>query len=78
MGYGNLPVCIAKTQLSLSHEPSWKGAPKDYTFPIVDIRASIGAGFLYPLAGEVRLPKTKQLHQIEFPLPTPRFKPCPV
>jgi formyltetrahydrofolate synthetase len=45
---------MAKTHLSLSHDPSWKGVPTGYTFPIRDIRASVGAGFLYPLAGEVR------------------------
>jgi formyltetrahydrofolate synthetase len=38
----------------LSHDPSLKGVPKDYVFPIRDIRASVGAGFLYPLAGEMR------------------------
>ena len=53
MGFGNLPVCIAKTQLSISHDPSLKGAPSGYKFPIKDIRCSIGAGYLYPLAGEV-------------------------
>jgi len=37
----------------LSHEPSWKGVPHGYRFPIRDIRASMGAGFLYPLAGEM-------------------------
>ena len=45
---------MAKTHLSLSHEPAWKGRPKDYILPIRDIRASIGAGFLYPLCGEMR------------------------
>lgn len=54
MGYGNLPVCIAKTQLSISHDSSLKGAPSGYVFPIKDIRASIGAGFLYPLAGDIQ------------------------
>ncbi|MCE2404269.1 MAG: formate--tetrahydrofolate ligase [Dehalococcoidia bacterium] len=53
LGWGNLPLCIAKTALSLSHEASWKGVPKDYLFPIRDVRASIGAGFLYPLAGDI-------------------------
>lgn len=53
-GYDKLPICMAKTHLSLSHEPSWKGEPKDYTIPIRDIRASVGAGFLYPLCGEMR------------------------
>ncbi len=54
LSYDKMPICMAKTHLSLSHEPSWKGVPKHYTFPIRDIRASVGAGFLYPLAGEMR------------------------
>lgn len=54
LGYGNLPVCIAKTQYSFSHDPALKGSPKGFTFPIIDIRASVGAGFLYPLAGEIQ------------------------
>jgi len=45
---------MAKTHLSLSHDPALKGVPRGYTFPIRDIRASVGAGFLYPLAGAVR------------------------
>ncbi|MDI6708220.1 MAG: formate--tetrahydrofolate ligase [Candidatus Thermoplasmatota archaeon] len=53
-GLDKLPVCMAKTHLSLSHEPSWKGAPKNYRLPVRDIRASVGAGFLYPLCGEMR------------------------
>ncbi len=54
LGYDKMPICMAKTHLSLSHEPGWKGVPSGYTFPITDIRASVGAGFIYPLAGEVR------------------------
>lgn len=54
LGWDKLPICMAKTHLSLSHEPSWKGRPKDFTLPVRDIRASIGAGFLYPLCGEMR------------------------
>ena len=50
-GWGNLPICMAKTHLSTSHDPSRRGSPRGYTFPISDIRASLGAGFLYPLAG---------------------------
>ncbi len=50
-GFGNLPICMAKTHLSLSHDASVKGAPTGYTFPIREVRASIGAGFIYPLAG---------------------------
>lgn len=53
LGYDKMPICMAKSHLSLSHEPSWKGVPRGYRFPIRDIRASIGAGFLYPLAGEL-------------------------
>jgi formyltetrahydrofolate synthetase len=52
-GWGNLPICMAKTHLSISHDPSLKGSPRGYTFPISDIRASVGAGFLFPLAGTV-------------------------
>ncbi len=54
LGYGNLPICMAKTHLSLSHDPALKGAPKGWRLPIRDIRASIGAGFLYPLCGDMR------------------------
>lgn len=50
-GFGNLPICMAKTHLSLSHEPDKKGVPKDFILPISDVRASIGAGFIYPLVG---------------------------
>ena len=52
-GFGNLPVCMAKTQLSLSHDPKLKSAPTGYTFPIREVRASVGAGFIYPLAGDM-------------------------
>lgn len=52
-GFGDLPICMAKTHLSLSHDPSLKGVPKNFVLPIRDIRASIGAGFLYPLVGEM-------------------------
>jgi formyltetrahydrofolate synthetase len=53
-GLDNLPICVAKTHLSLSHDPNLKGVPTDYTLPIRDIRPSAGAGFLYPLCGEMR------------------------
>ena len=52
-GWGNLPICMAKTHLSISHDPSKRGRPSDYAFPIADIRASVGAGFLYALAGRI-------------------------
>ena len=54
LGYDKLPLNMAKTHLSLSHNPVWKGVPKDFIVPITDIRASVGAGFLYPLLGEMR------------------------
>lgn len=54
LGYDKLPLCMAKTHLSLSHDPNLKGVPKGYKLPIRDIRASVGAGFLYPLCGEMR------------------------
>uniref|UniRef100_A0A8C0BQ70 C-1-tetrahydrofolate synthase, cytoplasmic n=1 Tax=Buteo japonicus TaxID=224669 RepID=A0A8C0BQ70_9AVES len=50
-GFGNLPICMAKTHLSLSHDPEKKGAPTGFILPVRDIRASVGAGFLYPLVG---------------------------
>ena len=53
-GLGNLPICMAKTHLSLSHDPDVKGRPTGFTVPIEDIRPSVGAGFLYPLCGAVR------------------------
>ena len=54
LGYGNLPVCMAKTQASLSHDPKLLGRPRDYVFPIRDVRLSAGAGFVYALAGKQR------------------------
>tara|TARA_Y100000996_G_scaffold409657_1_gene390680 strand:- start:3653 stop:5272 length:1620 start_codon:yes stop_codon:yes gene_type:complete len=52
-GWGDLPICMAKTHLSISHNPSMKGCPKDYEFNISDARASLGAGFIYPIAGNI-------------------------
>lgn len=54
LGYDRLPICMAKTHLSLSHDPKLKGRPTGFTLPIRDIRASVGAGFLYALCGEMR------------------------
>jgi len=53
-GWDKLPICMAKTHLSLSHDPNLKGRPRDFILPIRDIRASIGAGFLYPLCGKMQ------------------------
>lgn len=51
LGFDRLPICMAKTHLSLSHDPTLKGVPTGYRIPIRDVRASVGAGFLYPLLG---------------------------
>ena len=53
-GFGKLPVCIAKTHLSLSSDPALKGAPAGWTLPVREVRASVGAGFVYPICGEMR------------------------
>lgn len=53
-GFGNLPVCIAKTHLSLSDNPAVKGAPTGWRLPVREVRASIGAGFIYPICGDMR------------------------
>ncbi len=50
-GFDKLPICMAKTHLSISHDPNLKGAPSGFTVPVREIRASVGAGFLYPLLG---------------------------
>ena len=52
-GWGNLPICMAKTHLSLSHIKSKKGLPSDYIFRVTGARASVGAGFIYPTAGNI-------------------------
>ncbi|EEB05111.1 C-1-tetrahydrofolate synthase [Schizosaccharomyces japonicus yFS275] len=52
-GFGHLPVCMAKTQYSLSHDPKLKNVPKDFVIPIRDMRLSAGAGFIYPLVAEI-------------------------
>jgi formyltetrahydrofolate synthetase len=54
LGYDRMPVCIAKTQFSLSHDPALKGRPRGWNLPVRDVRASVGAGFLYPLAADIR------------------------
>lgn len=53
-GLGNLPICIAKTQYSLSHDPALKGAPEGFTVPIRDVRMAAGAGYLYALAADIQ------------------------
>ena len=53
-GFDKLPMCMAKTHLSISHDATVKGVPSNYKLPIREIRASVGAGFLYPLCGAMR------------------------
>jgi formate--tetrahydrofolate ligase len=53
-GFGGLPLCVAKTQLSLSSDPKLKGAPTGWRLPVNQVRASVGAGFIYPICGEMR------------------------
>jgi formate--tetrahydrofolate ligase len=68
-GFDNLPVCIAKSHLSLSHDPNLKGAPTGWTLPVREVRASVGAGFIYPICGDMRtmpgLGKTPAAHTID-------------
>ncbi len=52
-GFGNLPICMAKTQNSISHDKTLFGAPKNYTFPIRDVQLYSGAGFVVAFAGEI-------------------------
>jgi methylenetetrahydrofolate dehydrogenase (NADP+)/methenyltetrahydrofolate cyclohydrolase/formyltetrahydrofolate synthetase len=76
LGFDKLPICMAKTHLSLSHDPSLKGVPKGFVVPIRDIRASVGAGFLYPLVGEMRtmpgLPARPVFYDVDLDLETGR------
>ena len=53
-GYGHFPICMAKTHLSISHDPAVKGAPHDYVMTVREVRASVGAGFISPMLGEMR------------------------
>lgn len=53
-GYSNLPICMAKTQYSFSHDPKLKGVPTGFTVPIRAVRLSAGAGFLYPILGDMQ------------------------
>jgi formate--tetrahydrofolate ligase len=53
-GFGHLPVCIAKTHLSISSDPTLKGAPTGWRLPVREVRASVGAGFVYPICGDMQ------------------------
>ncbi|MDP3014398.1 MAG: formate--tetrahydrofolate ligase [Candidatus Subteraquimicrobiales bacterium] len=54
LGWDKFPICMAKTHLSISHDPALKGRPRNFRLPVRDIRPSVGAGFLYPLCGDMR------------------------
>lgn len=73
-GFDSLPMCMAKTHLSLSHDPNLKGAPTGFTVPIRDLRASVGAGFIYPLLGAMStmpgLPTRPAYYDIDLDLET--------
>ncbi len=74
LGFNKLPMCMAKTHLSLSHDPLLKGAPKGFILPVREIRASVGAGFLYPLLGEMStmpgLPTRPVFYDVDLDLET--------
>ncbi len=74
LGYDRLPINMAKTHLSFSHDPNLKNRPRNFRLPIRDIRASVGAGFLYPLCGAMRtmpgLPKTPAATKVDIDLDT--------
>jgi formyltetrahydrofolate synthetase len=77
LGFDRLPICMAKTHLSLSHDPNLKGVPKGFRIPVRDIRASVGAGFLYPLLGKMStmpgLPTRPAFFDIDIDLETDRI-----
>jgi formyltetrahydrofolate synthetase len=74
LGFDKMPICMAKTHLSLSHDASLKGRPTGWRLPIRDIRASVGAGFLYPLCGTMRtmpgLPTRPVYYDVDLDLKT--------
>ena len=69
LGWGTLPICMAKTHLSISADPKMLGRPQGHTFPITDLRIAAGAGFVYPLAGQILtlpgLPKSPNAFKID-------------
>ena len=54
LGFGGLPVVIAKTHLSISSDPTLKGAPRGWRMPVREVRAAVGAGYVYAICGEMR------------------------
>jgi methylenetetrahydrofolate dehydrogenase (NADP+) / methenyltetrahydrofolate cyclohydrolase / formyltetrahydrofolate synthetase len=77
LGFDNLPICMAKTHLSLSHDPELKGRPSGFRIPIRSVNASVGAGFLYPLLGSMStmpgLPTRPAYYDIDIDLDTGRI-----
>jgi len=78
LGFGWMTVSMAKTHLSLSHDPNWKGVPKNYMLAVRDIRASVGAGFFYPLCGAMStmpgLPTRPAFVDVDVDLETGKIK----
>jgi methylenetetrahydrofolate dehydrogenase (NADP+)/methenyltetrahydrofolate cyclohydrolase/formyltetrahydrofolate synthetase len=76
LGFDHLPMCMAKTHLSISHDPELKGVPKGFRVPIRDVRASVGAGFIYPLLGTMStmpgLPTRPAFYDVDLDLETGR------
>lgn len=76
-GFGNLPICIAKTQYSFSHDPNLKGAPTGFILPIREARVSAGAGFIYCLCGAIStmpgLPTRPCIYDIDIDLETDKI-----
>ncbi len=76
MGLSHLPLCMAKTHLSFTHDPALKGTPRGWTLPITDVRASVGAGFIFPLCGTMRtmpgLPTRPAFTDVDLDLETGR------
>jgi methylenetetrahydrofolate dehydrogenase (NADP+)/methenyltetrahydrofolate cyclohydrolase/formyltetrahydrofolate synthetase len=74
LGFGELPLCMAKTHLSFTDKAEVKGAPRGFRITISDIRASVGAGFLYPLLGTMRtmpgLPTRPVFYDVDVDLET--------
>jgi methylenetetrahydrofolate dehydrogenase (NADP+)/methenyltetrahydrofolate cyclohydrolase/formyltetrahydrofolate synthetase len=76
LGFDKLPMCMAKTHLSLTHDPALKGVPKGWRLPVRDVRASVGAGFIYPLCGKMAtmpgLPTRPAFYDVDLDLETGR------
>jgi formyltetrahydrofolate synthetase len=78
MGLSHLPLCMAKTHLSFTHDPALKGVPRGWTLPIRDIRASVGAGFIFPICGPIStmpgLPTRPAFTEIDIDIETGQVK----